>query len=198
MALEEKYEFGTAAQSITADDEFSEANKERFLRIDLACGQRKKEGFIGVDAVGGPGVDIVHNLDEYPWPFKDNSVYEVHCSHYVEHVKDLVKFMNELHRIMMPLGLAQIFCPYFSSDRAWQDPTHVRAITTKTFYYFDKVWVKSIGMDHYVGDANFEVLSVVPMVNQEWQGRSDEAIRWAMKHYINVVDDLSIMLRKRE
>lgn len=198
MALKEQIEFGKAHQNITSDEDFSELNKEKFLRVDLACGQNKKEGFIGVDSVEGPGVDIVCDLETYPWPFKDNSVYEVNCSHYVEHLNDLVKFMNELYRVMMPLGIVQIQCPYYSSERAWQDPTHKRAITTKTFYYFDSKWVKAIKMDHYMGEVDFEVVSVIPLVNPEWQGRADEAIKWAMKHYINVVDDLSIVLRKRD
>lgn len=195
--LKEKFEFGTAQQDITADEEFSKDHIKQFKRLDLACGKNKKEGFIGVDRELVDGVDIVYDLTQYPWPFEDNSIYEVNCSHYVEHVVDLIKFMDELYRIMEPLGIVTIACPYFTSERAWQDPTHVRAITMKTFYYFDREWVKNIKMDHYMGEANFEVVAVTPMVNQDWQGRADEAVRWAMKHYVNVIDDLSIVLRKR-
>jgi SAM-dependent methyltransferase len=167
------------------------------LRLDLACGQCKKEGFLGVDKEMLSGVDIVCDLDQYPWPFEDESVYEIYCSHYVEHVRDLVKFMDECYRILKPCSLMTIVCPYFSSERAWQDPTHVRGITMKTFHYFDREWVKSIRMDHYIGNADFEVISVVPLVNSEWQGRADEAVKWAMRHYINVIDDLVVTLRKR-
>ncbi len=195
--LKEKIEFGEAAQDIVMDEDFTRNHVKDFLRVDLACGQQKREGFIGVDKESGEGVDIVHDLEVYPWPFANDSVYEIYCSHYVEHVRDLIKFMDECYRILQPLGLMTIVCPYWANIRAWQDPTHVRCINEKTFCYFDRQWVKSIKMNHYMGDCDFEMVAIIPLVNQEWQGRGDEAIKWAMKHYINVVDDLKIVLRKR-
>lgn len=195
--LDTKIEFGEASQDITKDEDFTRNHIKDFLRIDLACGQQKKEGFIGVDKVAKDGVDIVCDLEEYPWPFEDNSVYEIYCSHYVEHVRDLMRFMNECYRILKPLSVMTIVCPYWANVRAWQDPTHVRCINEKTFYYFDKKWLELIKMDHYVMNCDFEVVAVTSLVSDEWRGKSDEAIRWAMKHYINVVDDLRIVLRKR-
>jgi SAM-dependent methyltransferase len=71
------------------------------LKLDLACGQNKVEGFKGVDRVALEGVDYVVDLQEYPWPFEDNSVDEIYCSHYIEHIKhdnvalDLKKIVNE-------------------------------------------------------------------------------------------------------
>jgi hypothetical protein len=62
------------------------------VKLDIACGQAKKEGFIGVDIARLPGVDIVHDLEQFPWPFDDNSIEEARCSHYVEHTKDLLNF----------------------------------------------------------------------------------------------------------
>ena len=88
------------------------AKKDEELKIDLACGQNKKDGFIGVDIAPGDGVDLVHDLNKYPWPFKDNSVTAINISHYIEHVPDLIKFMNELHRIMKVGGTCEIVAPY--------------------------------------------------------------------------------------
>ena len=58
-------------------------------KLDLACGGAKKEGFTGVDIADIEGVDIVHDLNIYPWPFEDGSVEEINCSHYVEHIPHL-------------------------------------------------------------------------------------------------------------
>ena len=56
--------------------------------IDLGCGQRKKEGRIGIDAVDFPSVDIVADL-ENGLPFlPDNSVDQVYCRSFLEHVKN--------------------------------------------------------------------------------------------------------------
>ena len=109
------------------------------MNIDLACGVRKKPGFFGVDYVPHPGiVDMVWNLEKFPWPFGDEIADEIYCSHYVEHVPDFFAFFNECYRIMKMGAKMEILAPYWSSMRSWQDPTHVRAISENSFFYVDK------------------------------------------------------------
>jgi len=75
--------------------------KEIPLKIDLAAGGNKREGYIGVDIADVEGIDIVHDLRSYPWPFETESVEEINCSHYIEHIKhdnvaiDLKQIVNE-------------------------------------------------------------------------------------------------------
>lgn len=197
MALEERVEFGTAAQMVTADEDFSLNDKKELKKVDLACGKRKQEGFIGVDEAQVGEVDIVHDLSQYPWPFEDESIYAFFCSHYVEHCADLIKFMEEVWRCLMVGGTIEIHAPYYTSVRAWQDPTHVRAISEVTFDYFMKDKAEQMGVDHYTGKCNFELVTRTYVLNKEFEGRADEAQKWAMKHYFNVVDDIRVILRKK-
>jgi len=197
MALEERVEFGTASQMITADSDFSLDEKKELKRVDLACGQSKKSGYIGIDRIAETNVDIVHDLNKFPWPFEDNSVYEFFCSHYVEHCPDLVRFMEEVYRCLMPDGTIEIFAPFYTSVRAWQDPTHVRGITDITFLYFSQEKSKEMKVDHYTGKCNFEVVARKFILNDEWASRSLEAQQWAARHYVNVVDDIYFLLRKK-
>jgi hypothetical protein len=53
-------------------------------KLDLACGQSPRAGFDGVDIF--PGAQHVVDLQQYPWPFEDESVLELNCSHYIEHI----------------------------------------------------------------------------------------------------------------
>ncbi len=53
-------------------------------RLDLASGQSPREGFEGVDV--WPGAQHIVDLQRYPWPFDDESVLELSCSHYIEHI----------------------------------------------------------------------------------------------------------------
>lgn len=198
MALEEKTEFGTAAQLISVADDFTTMKRESLVKVDLACGQNKADGYIGIDNEKLDSVDIVHNLSIYPWPFSDNSIYEFRCSHYVEHCRDLVKFMEEAWRCLIPGGIIDITAPYYSSIRAWQDPTHVRGITEITFLYFCRELTKASKLDHYTGRCNFEVMTKVLHFNVEYESRSTEAREYAMRHFINVVDDIQFILRKIE
>lgn len=164
------------------------------VKLDIACGKNKKNGFTGVDI--WEGADIVANLEKFPWPFEDNSVDEIFCSHYIEHTPDLVSFANELYRILKIDGKAEIIAPYYSSIRAWQDPTHLRAISENTYLYFSKDWRVINRLDHYpiVADFDFESSYVI---DPAWQDKSDDELKFAIKHYINVVSDIRTILTKR-
>lgn len=164
------------------------------VRLDIACGKNKKTGFTGVDI--WEGADIVADLEKFPWPFEDNSVDEVFCSHYIEHTPDLISFANEIYRIMKVGAKAEIIAPYYSSIRAWQDPTHLRAISENTFLYFNKDWRVLNKLDHYpiVADFDFESSYVI---DPAWQNKSDDELKFAIKYYINVVSDIRTILTKR-
>lgn len=165
--------------------------------LDLGCGDNKREGFKGVDKFKTPSVDVIHDLNKYPYPFESDSVDEIHCSHFIEHVEDIVKFMNECHRILKKAGQMMVIAPYYSSMRAWQDPTHIRAISDATFLYYNAEWRKTNKLDHYLGiTADFE-FRVGYAYNQSVQGRAPEWINFATRHYINIIDDIHVSLTKR-
>ena len=62
--------------------------KSKKIKLDIACGNNLQKGFVGVDIIGKPETQakIVHNLLTFPYPFKDNSVDEIFCSHFIEHL----------------------------------------------------------------------------------------------------------------
>lgn len=179
--------------------------RPKTLKLDLACGQNKQKGFVGVDIMDIEGVDIVHDLTQYPWPFEDGSVREVFCSHYVEHTPldvngedGLIAFMNELHRVCRKGAKVEIIHPFFKSERAFQDPTHRRFITATTWNYFDAAWRELAKLDHYPITTDFEVSAIgwawadaeIPKRSQEYQQRA------ATRDW-DVVSDLCVRLKKR-
>ena len=126
------------------------------MKLNLASGKIRMEGFTNVDYAPAVNPDVVYDLDVTPWPWEDDSVDEVHCSHYIEHTKDLMKFMNELYRIMKPGASAKLVAPYYTSIRAWQDPTHTRVISENTFLYYNKEWRIANQLDHYPIKTDFD------------------------------------------
>ena len=169
---------------------------DELKKLDLACGQNKQQGFIGVDIVQLPGVDVVHDLEIYLWPFEDNSVDEIFCSHYVEHTIDLMKFMDECYRILKTGSKMTIIAPYYSSMRAWQDPTHKRAVSEASFLYFNKDWRVQNRLDHYPIKSDFD-FSYGYTLGSNWASRNEEARIFAITHYWNVVNDLQVVLTKK-
>lgn len=111
------------------------------IRIDVGCGENKQKGFVGIDMQKLKGVDIVHNLEKYPYPLPDECASLAVASHLVEHINPadfgFINFMNEIWRILKFGGEFMIATPYAGSSGYWQDPTHVNPCSEATFFYFD-------------------------------------------------------------
>lgn len=106
------------------------------MKYDIGCGPYKKPGFIGVDRVQLPGVDVVHDLSTLPWPLPDNAASEINMVNVIEHLPDTVGVFNELHRIAALGCRVEIIYPYFRSAGAYGDPTHVRYFSEYMIDYF--------------------------------------------------------------
>jgi SAM-dependent methyltransferase len=104
--------------------------------LDLGCGRNKRSGAVGVDRVPSPGVDVVHDLDRFPYPFADGSFDRVYASHLLEHLGDVVGAMGEIHRIAKPGGYVYIEVPHFSCVGGFTDPTHRRHFGLGSMDYF--------------------------------------------------------------
>lgn len=173
--------------------------KEKLInqaKIDLACGQNRTEGYFGIDAVSGDKVDAVVNLEQFPWPIESESADDIVCSHYVEHTSDLIKFMDEVHRILKPGGKIKIVAPYYTSIRCWQDPTHKRAISEATFFYFNKQWREANKLDHYSIKSDFDFTYGYD-ISVDWASKHEEARNFAIRHYNNVINDIHVVLTKK-
>lgn len=121
----------------------------KVCKLDLGCGPNKQAGHIGCDLSSFDGkVDVVFDLRTGPWPWEDNSVDEIYCSHFLEHLTNLnekwerVRFFNELERILKPGGKATIILPHWCSSRYYGDPTHKEAFSEMAFYYLSREWRK--------------------------------------------------------
>lgn len=136
-------------------------------KLNLGCGKDIRpaaEGWVNMDIAPLPGVDVVHDLLEFPWPFEDASVDHVFASHVMEHVPHFVPafprkngflvVMEELHRILRPGGTVEIVSPHHESADRWADPTHTRVIHPRNFAYF-----APDGQFDYYSSARFEVVS---------------------------------------
>ena len=77
-----------------------------------------------MDIYPGPGVDVVHSFDDFPYPFPNNEFDEVKCMSSLEHVDDVIRTMKEIHRILKPGGRVLIWVPHYSGPDAYRDITH--------------------------------------------------------------------------
>lgn len=108
------------------------------IKLDIGCGGNKQEGFTGMDLRDLPGVDIVHDIESFPWPLEDESCLIVVASHVIEHIEPRysLQFMDELWRVLIFGGTFCASTPYPGSRGYWQDPTHKQGWNEATFQYF--------------------------------------------------------------
>ena len=112
------------------------------------------------------GVDVVHNLNKFPYPFKNNEFDEVYTSHCLEHLDDLVKVMNELKRICKNGAKIIIRVPHFSCGVSYRDPTHKRLFSYFTFDYFtDECFYELPKFNIVKRQLNFTRLAFTPLNN---------------------------------
>ena len=88
-------------------------------KLHLGCGLDIKKGYVNLDKVPLKGVDIVHDLDKYSWPFPSNYFDVVYAKDVIEHVKDLVRAMKEVHRVCKPGARVRFIVPYWHSSAAF-------------------------------------------------------------------------------
>lgn len=126
------------------------------LILNLGCGRMIHPERVNVDSHDHPGVDVVADLDTFPWPWADGTVDEVHALHIFEHVEHPVEFMAECWRILAPGGLLHIVVPHWQSPNAFTDPTHRRYCTEDTFRYWVRgTWLHDVAGEMYAGHATF-------------------------------------------
>ena len=76
------------------------------MKLNLGCGSDIKQGYVNVDFRQLPGVDRVHDLSIFPWPFEDGSADEILMLDFLEHFPYRLTqmIMLECYRVLKPDG----------------------------------------------------------------------------------------------
>lgn len=141
-------DIGTAAQSAVwgcqldsnplfrLGPEQSAEEEVRWRRLELGCGLNKLPGSIGVDLnPDATAADVIADLD-LPLPFPDCSFDEVRAVHVIEHVRDIVQTMAEIHRVSRAGGRLHVVTPHYTDSSSWRDPTHRWHLNTYSFRFW--------------------------------------------------------------
>jgi SAM-dependent methyltransferase len=124
--------------------------------LDVGCGIRKAEGAVGIDRNPASAADVLCDLDRFPYPFAGNSFDSLLATHVIEHVSDVIRTMEEFHRLVRPGGRVRIVTPHYTDFSSFCDPTHRWHLNSFSFRYFGE---KHGGFGYYSA-ARFREISV--------------------------------------
>jgi len=82
-------------------------------KLNIGSHNKKLKGYINVDALDLPNVDVVCDLTKTPWKFDDNSIDEIVAVEFLEHLsfKYTSKVLYECFRILKKGGKLHIQVP---------------------------------------------------------------------------------------
>lgn len=128
----------------------SDESMDQAIRLNLGCGNKRKDGFVGIDRFPCAAVDLVADITS-PLPFEGSSVDAVWADNLIEHVSDIPALMQEIHRVCRHGAEVTIITPHYTSIASWNDPTHVHHLSYFSMDHFSREAVV-----HYTG-GGFEV-----------------------------------------
>lgn len=184
-----------------------ETKKEQLpLRLNLACGRNKAEGFVNVDIRKEVKPDLTLDLLDKKWPWKDNSVDYVACINFFNLVPTNKRsfFMNELWRILKVNkdsnaqgAKAEIIVPHPWSTKAFQHPdTQFPHIVDSSFDIYNLKYRKDQDIERPGLESNFKRIVAIGGLHPDYTGRNDEFVIKETTHQINVVENLVVNLFK--
>lgn len=114
-------------------------DKHKGIQLNIGCGEIVRPNFVRLDKRKLPGIDIVWDIECFPYPLPNDCCLTIVGSHIIEHIKPWlsIQMFDELWRIMKIGGRLALSTPYAGSTGYWQDPSHCNGFNEATFTYFD-------------------------------------------------------------
>ncbi|MBA3656408.1 MAG: methyltransferase domain-containing protein [Gemmatimonadaceae bacterium] len=171
--------------------------------LDLGCGNKKRPGAVGVDFNDRTQADVVHNLNEFPYPFEKGTFDEVYLDNTLEHLDQPLHVMEEVYRITRPGALVKVIVPYFRSPWAFHDPTHQHFFTVHSFAYYDPDHIVCQRYDYTLARFKVEKIRFNETYGNRWTKRIMLSIahRWPARYeyyvsHLYALDELAFYLRR--
>jgi len=159
-------------------------------KLNLGSGNNYLDGFVNIDNNIHSKADVIHDLNIYPYPFRDNEFSEILASHIIEHLDDPLDFLQEIYRLSANGAKLIIKCPHFSCN--WLHPRHKSAISTKLFSFLDK------NNSEYYKITDFVVKNItLKWLGNTRLGKRKNPIMKTLNFIINFLANISPALTER-
>jgi predicted SAM-dependent methyltransferase len=133
-------------------------------RIDICGGINPTPGWRSVDKL--LTASVACDLNER-WPFSDGSIYAVRAYDALEHLRDPIHVMREIHRVLVPGGWLLSRTPSTDGRGAFQDPTHVSFWNENSFWYYTREDQRRF-IARELGDVQFQASVLQSLFPSAW------------------------------
>ena len=182
------------------------------IKLNLGSGNKRIDGYVNLDKFDIFNPEYVHDLETFPYPFKDNEVSHIMLSHVLEHIgqnPDIFNnIMKELYRICCHEAEIDIIVPHPRHDDYLSDPTHVRPITALGLALYDlesnTYWIKINASNTplaMINKVNFKIINTVHFLEESYDNLykknkiSKEDLEYHIRHYNNVIKQTHYKLK---
>jgi len=155
--------------------------------LDVGCGINKVPGAIGIDRNSRSRADVLCDLDRFPYPFRDDSFDELRAVHVIEHVSDVLRTIEEFHRLVRRDGKIYIVTPHYTDFSSFCDPTHRWHLNSYSLRYFGQ---DNAGYGYYSGarlaetSVRVKLLSLWRLFGLEFLVNHFSRFRRFWEHYL--------------
>jgi predicted SAM-dependent methyltransferase len=166
------------------------------IQIDIGCGGKKRNGFVGLDFSAADSVDHVLNLETDRFPFSDRSVDYVFSSHCLEHLGNPNNVWREISRVIKPGGTIEIWTPHVHHDDQWLighiagwSSARWRHLAIEERHFYSK---------HFLAGGFWKWDKAYFCVGQKVRDRLEAAkipVDFAVDHMVNIVSEWGCFFR---
>ncbi len=156
--------------------------------------------------------DVVHDLQQAPWPWDDSSADEIFMSHVLEHLgattAQYFSVLQEMYRVCRHDARITIVVPHPRHDDFLHDATHVRAVTVEGLSMFSRKnceeWVAAGNANTplaFIAGVDFEIVESEIALEEPYKSKieldvlSKTELLQAIRQYNNVIKETKIVLR---
>jgi SAM-dependent methyltransferase len=169
---------------------------ETFKKIDIGCGSKKKDGYLGIDYQQFGNVDIVLDATKDRLPFDDRSVGFIFSSHFFEHVKVPNFIFSEISRVAADGATLEIWVPYAYSDGAFCYGHEIFF----TEEHWQHICVRYPDAYYPILNARWLLKKIIYVVNQNAFNDVSEHgfdIGFAIKYFKGIVQEIGVVIEIR-
>jgi hypothetical protein len=166
-------------------------------KLNLGCGYKKLYDHWNVDIEPRANPDQVVDLEITPWPWPDDFFKKITADNILEHLgqspRVFTQIIKEMYRVSADQAEWFICVPHHRCDLFWDDYTHVRPLSAKTFQMFDqkinfdtierKLSESTFGIYHSV---DLEVYDVSYNIINYWKEQQQQGMIGAQQLNINL------------